>query len=232
MTLILLPNVLGPTDDIHQVLPASVDGAMAKLDGLIAESEGEGRRYLKRFQTKKKPHEMPIALLNEHTRKNDIDFLLEPLLEGETWGVVSDAGLPCLADPGAALVRRARTLKIPIEAISGPSSLTLALMLSGLPSQTFFFHGYIPKKPEEREQALRSWEKLGGVTHLFIEAPYRNQHTLQACLKALSKKTVLSVATNLTCADESVRTAAVEDWKEIEIGKKPTVFLFFSDHRI
>ncbi len=226
MKLYLLPNVLGPVEDAHLFLPPAVAPAVAQIDGLIAESEGEGRRYLKHFQTKKKPHLIPIALLNEHTPKEDYDFLLEPVLDGETWGVVSDGGLPCLADPGAALVAHARHLKIPIEAFSGPSSITLALMLSGLSGQSFFFHGYIPKKPEEREVALRSWEKTKGVTHVFIEAPYRNQHTFQACLKVLRPETQLCIATNLTLPDQWVETSPIRKWKEYMIGKRPTVFLF------
>jgi len=226
MTLFLLPNVLGPIEDINHYLPQNISQAVSQIDGLIAESEGEGRRYLKRFQTKKKPHEMPIALLNEHTPKQDMGFLLEPVVAGEIWGVVSDAGLTCLADPGASLVRRAQQLKIPIEVFIGPSSITLALMLSGLSGQQFFFHGYIPKKPDERVQALKNWEKMSGVTHVFIEAPYRNQHTLDACLKTLRKETLLCVATNLTLPDQMVHTAPVRKWKEVEIGKRPTVFLF------
>lgn len=228
MTLFLLPNTLGPVEDINGYFPSNVREVVSRIDGLIAESEGEGRRYLKRFPTKRKPHEMPIALLNKHTSKQELDFLLEPVLQGEIWGVVSDAGLPCLADPGAVLVRRASQLKIPIEALVGPSSITLALMLSGLSGQQFFFHGYIPKKPDEREQALRSWEKMKGITHVFIEAPYRNQHTLQACLKILRPETLLTAAINLTLPGQRVETAQVGKWKEFEIGKQPTVFLFHS----
>ncbi|MCC5832979.1 MAG: SAM-dependent methyltransferase [Chlamydiales bacterium] len=226
MTLFLLPNVLGPVEDIRNFLPKNVSEVVSRLDGLIAESEGEGRRYLKRFPTKKKPHEMPIALLNKQTAKDELDFLLEPLIEGEDWGVVSDAGLPCLADPGAALVWRARQRKIPVEALIGPSSIILALMLSGLSGQQFFFHGYIPKKPEERERALKSWEKIKGTTHIFIEAPYRNDYTLDASLKTLSPQTLLSVGVNLTLPDQIVQTALVGEWKEFEIGKRPAVFLF------
>lgn len=222
MTLYLLPNVLGPVEDVELFLPKSVAVAMSQIDGLIAESTGEGRRYLKHFSTKKKAHEMPIALLSE-----EVDFLLEPVQKGEVWGVVSDAGLPCLADPGALLVRRARGLNLHVEALSGPSSITLALMLSGLSGQHFFFHGYIPKTPEEREKALREWEKMRGVTHIFIEAPYRNQHTFQTCMKVLQKDTLLCVASNLTLSDQLVQMAPIGKWKEIEIGKKPTIFLFF-----
>lgn len=222
MTLYLLPNVLGPVEDIELFLPKSVAAAMSQIDGLIAESTGGGRRYLKHFATKRKAHETPIALLSE-----EVDFLLEPVLKGEAWGVVSDAGLPCLADPGALLVRRARQLDLAVEALSGPSSITMALMLSGLSGQQFFFHGYISKIPEEREKSLKEWEKMRGVTHIFIEAPYRNEHTLQSCLKVLQKETQLCVASNLTLTDQFIQTAPVGKWREIEIGKKPAIFLIF-----
>lgn len=232
MTLYLLPNVLGPVENIHDFLPHSVDLILSELDGLIAESEGGGRRYLKRFQTKKPPYDIPIALLNKHTSRNEIDFLLEPLLKGENWGLLSDAGLPCLADPGATLIRRAQQHKIKIEALSGPSSIIFALMLSGLPGQNFFFHGYIPKKPEERTEALRNWEKMKGVTHIFIEAPYRNEHTFKACLQTLHQETLFCVASNLTLEDQFVQTAPIGFWKEREkemvLGKKPAIFLFLS----
>jgi 16S rRNA (cytidine1402-2'-O)-methyltransferase len=227
MTLYLLPNLLGPASDHHFFLPASVDQAVSTLDGLIAESESEGRRFLKRFATKKRPHEMPIALLNKSVR--ELDFLLEPVRKGENWGVISDCGLPCMADPGAALVMRARQLHIPVELFAGPSAISHALVLSGLSGQSFFFHGYLSKKPEERAKELRQWEKLKGTTHLFIEAPYRNEHTLKACLEKLQPDTLLCVATSLTLPDQCVETLPVFLWKKKElpcIAKKPTIFLF------
>lgn len=226
MTLYLLPNVLGPVKDTSPFFPPAIADAVRHIDGLIAESEGEGRRFLKRFSTKKKPHEMPIALINKQMRPDEIDFLLEPLLSGENWGMVSDAGLPCLADPGANLVWHARKLNIPIEAFVGPSSITLALMLSGLSGQQFFFHGYVPKQPKERAKALKNWEKLKEVTHIFIETPYRNQHTFQACLSVFHPQTLLCVASNLTLPDQYVYTAPVSKWSHIELGKKPSIFLF------
>jgi 16S rRNA (cytidine1402-2'-O)-methyltransferase len=227
MPLFLLPNLLGHINEHQSFLPASVDAAVAQIDGLVAESEGEGRRYLKRFRTKKKPHEMPIALLTRE--KQDLDFLLEPIIRGETWGVLSDCGLPCLADPGATLVMRARELNIPIKAFSGPSSITLALMLSGLSGQNFFFHGYLPSQPADRSKALREWEKLKGVTHIFIEAPYRNLYTFKASLESLSPGTLFSVASSLTMPDEFVATLPIRLWKQMtipDIAKKPTLFLF------
>lgn len=230
MTLSLLPNLLGLVDDYQLFLPKSVDLAVATIDGLFAESEGEGRRYLKHFQTKKKAHLLPIALLNKHSSLKDLDFLLEPLLAGENWGLISDCGLPCLADPGAMLVQRARTLHIPIKAYVGPSSITLALIQSGLSGQAFTFHGYVAKQPIERKKELSEWEAVKKMTHIFIEAPYRNGHTLQACLETLHPTTRLCVAVNLTLKDEWIYTDSIAAWKtkNISLPKQPAIFLFLS----
>lgn len=238
MTLFLFPNVLGPVKDHRHFLPHSVDQAVSQIDGLIAESEGEGRRYLKRFETKKKPHLIPIALMSKKMigkKIEALDFLLEPILRGETWGVVSDCGLPCLADPGAALVMRARVRGIPIRAFTGPCSITHALMLSGLPAQNFVFHGYAPKNPQERRKVLKTWEKEKGMTHLFIEAPYRNIHTFQSCLDILQDTTLLCVASDLTLENEWIEVFFIKKWKEQDFQficnhffKKPTIFLFAS----
>jgi 16S rRNA (cytidine1402-2'-O)-methyltransferase len=231
MTLYLLPNLLGPIKEHSLFLPISVDQAVSRIDGLIAESEGEGRRFLKRFKTKKKPHEIPIALLTK--RKQEIDYLLEPILKGETWGVVSDCGLPCLADPGALLVKRAQQLHLPIETFSGPSSITYALILSGLSGQSFFFHGYIAKEPKARSSELSQWEKIKGTTHLFIEAPYRNMHTLHTLLTTLHPQTQLCIASSLTLPDQWIQTLPIANWRTLDpqkihphIHKKPTLFLF------
>jgi 16S rRNA (cytidine1402-2'-O)-methyltransferase len=233
MTLYLLPNLLGPVKDHHFFLPYSIDEILAQIDGLIAESEGEGRRYLKHFKTKKKPHEIPIALLTKE--KQDLDFLLEPVKKGEQWGVVSDCGLPCIADPGATLVTRARQLGIKVAAFTGPSSIFYALMLSGLSGQNFAFHGYIAKNSEQKAKELKLWEKIEKTTHIFIEAPYRNIQTLQACLDHLKETTVLCVAASLTLPEEFIETKTVKAWKlqniknvNLLIEKKPALFLFRS----
>lgn len=229
MTLLLLPNLLGPHPDHSCFLPKTVDKAMEKIDGLIAESEGGGRSYLKRFKTKKKPHLMPIALLNEHTPSDHMDFLLEPVVAGETWGVVSDAGLPCLADPGSALVLRARQLNIAIEAFTGPSSITQALMLSGLPGQHFTFHGYISR---ERERQLKTWQKIAQrqkQTQIFIETPYRNLVTFQDCLKILDPNTFFCVATDLTLPSQEVSVYPIKVWRHRplpQLSKRLSIFLF------
>ena len=145
------------------------------------------------------------------------------------------AGSPCLADPGALLVQRARQLNLMIETFAGPSSLTYALMLSGLSGQSFSFHGYIAKEPNLRIQELRQWEKIRGTTHLFIEAPYRNFYTFQAALSTLHETTQLCVASSLTLPDQWIHTDTISAWKRADIQKinhfihkKPTIFLFHS----
>src|SRR5262249_13098213 len=146
MTLFLLPNLLDETLAWEPFLPASVAAAVQSLDGLIAESEKEGRRYLRRFVNHERMAATPIRLLNEHTQPKEIGELLEPLIRGERWGLISDAGLPCIADPGAPLVLLAHEKKIRVETFSGPSSIVMALQLSGLSGQRFAFHGYLPRE--------------------------------------------------------------------------------------
>lgn len=223
MTLYLFPNLLWKGGDQQDFLPAPVFDAVNKIDGLIAESDGGGRRFLSRFRDDARV--VPIALLRE-----SLDFLLEPLLEGQSWGVVSDAGLPCVADPGSQLVAKARKRGVEIQAFSGPCSITLALMLSGLHGQNFCFHGYIAKDPQKREQELQQWEEQEGV-QIFIEAPHRNQHTLESCIKVLNPSTLLSVASNLTAPDQLVETKPIEQWQLLNLNKQPTIFLFHGNSR-
>ncbi len=202
----------------EDLLPPAVAAATARLDGLIAESDRAGRRFLSRYPTKKPAAQTPIALFDDPP-----EFLLEPVLAGEVWGVISDAGLPCLADPGSRLVRRARERGITIEAIPGPSSILLALMLSGLSTQHFTFVGYLKR---ERDDHIRELEQAEG-TQLFIEAPYRNQYTLEALVQTLAPDTLLSISCDLTLPGQLVITKPVSMWREKElpdIHKRPTVF--------
>lgn len=229
--LLLLPNLLGEAKFHEPFLPSSVDKAVASLDGLIAESENAGRRFLGRFETKKPAREIPIALFNEHTDAGDIDFLLEPLVQGECWGLISDAGLPCIADPGAKLVYRARQLGIQVQAFVGPSSILLSLMLSGLPGQRFTFHGYLAKEPEERKKQIQWLEREAlkqGYTQIFMEAPYRNMHTLEALVNVLHDDTFLSVAWDVTLQTQGVLTQPIKLWKKSplpNLTKRCAIFL-------
>lgn len=230
--LLLLPNLLGDMPHHGVFLPASVDRAVQSIDGLIAESEAGGRRYLSRFPQERKPHEIPIALYNLHTHANDADFLLEPILQGQRWGLVSDAGLPCIADPGYKLVARARELGITVQAFVGPSSITLALMLSGLPAQKFSFLGYLDKDPQQRQLQIKSLEKDARSdlsTQIFMEAPHRNDFTLEALLQDLHPETLLCVAWELTMPNQGVITQSVDSWRKMSqlpnLDKKPALYL-------
>lgn len=230
--LLLLPNLLG--DQRHQevFLPSSVAKAVLSIDGLIAESETEGRRYLGRFETKRPAMEIPIALFNEHTPDDHIDFLLEPIGKGERWGLVSDAGLPCVADPGSKLVWRARQRGIPVQAFVGPSSILLALMLSGLPGQRFAFHGYLDKEPSKRQLQIQKLVKTSSqerATQILMEAPYRNKHTLEALVNLLPDEALLCVAWDLTMPTQGVLSQPIRLWKKSplpNLEKKPALFLF------
>lgn len=228
MTLHLLPNLLAEGVDARLFLPSSVDQAVLSLDGLIAESMPGGRRYLKHFKTKVPIHQLPIALITE-----PVDFLLEPVLKGEQWGVVSDAGLPCLADPGSMLVRRAREKGLELKTYPGPSSLTMSLILSGLPGQRFTFHGYLPKEPAGRKEALialQTRSKQDKATQIFIEAPYRNAHTFAACLQTLHAQTWLSLGMNLTSPSQIMDTKKIHQWQQapLQLGKSPAIFLIYA----
>lgn len=232
--LLLLPNLLGEMPRHELFLPASVDRAVESLDGIISESEQGGRRYLKRFKTEKPAHEIPLALLNNNTPDSEIDFLLEPMQKGERWGLVSDAGLPCVCDPGAKLVKRAKELGIQVQAFVGPSSLLMALMQSGLSGQAFAFLGYPPREQKDRQTWLKKLEKNSkqdNATQIFIEAPHRNKHTIEDLLSTLDDDTQLCVAWDLTLPGQGILTMPVSRWKKSplpNIEKKPTIFLFQS----
>lgn len=228
-TLYLLPNFLSEDASFEESMPAILCDIVGKLDGLIAESPKEGRRFLKRMQ--RSPHEVPQQSLNEHTTNEDVEALLEPIKKGEVWGYVTDAGVPCLADPGASLVFAARKALIPVQTVVGPSSLLLAMILSGLPCQKFFFHGYLPKDPTLLGDALKKLEEHSlkeGVTELWIETPYRNQKMFDRLLKELRPSTWLCIASQLTSKDEFVNTQTIAAWKKgtpPNLDNRPTVYL-------
>lgn len=229
--LLLFPNLLGDHKHHEIFLPASVDKAVATIDGLICESEKEGRRFLSRFQTKKPAQEIPIGVYNEHTPDEDIDFLLEPIRAGERWGLISDGGVPCVADPGSKLVRRAKQSGIVVQAFVGPSSILLALMQSGLPGQRFSFQGYLKADEAGRLKDIKRLEALSKSeksTQIFIEAPYRNIHMINGLLSTLHDDTWLCVAWELTTPDQGIVSEPVSRWKKMplpNIEKKPAVFL-------
>ncbi|MBI3211843.1 MAG: SAM-dependent methyltransferase, partial [Simkania negevensis] len=217
--LFLLPNLLYSELEHHDFLPPRTDKLVSHLDGLIAESPKGGRAFLKRFTFPegRSFREVPIAILNEHTTKEEKKALVEPLKRGESWGMISDCGLPSLADPGADLVFEVRKLGIPIEVILGPSSLILALLHSGLGGERFAFHGYLPREIEPLKEKLLALEKRSlkeGETELFIEAPYRTEKLFYILLETLSPETFLSLSLDLSLPTQMVSTKKIKEWRK------------------
>ncbi|NGX63773.1 MAG: Ribosomal RNA small subunit methyltransferase I [Candidatus Anoxychlamydiales bacterium] len=232
MTLILLPNLLDENADIDLYFPKNLQDIVASLDSFIAEGEKNARKFLFKFLTRDQFQKLDIKLLNEHSTDDEIQDLLK-LCSNKKCGLISDAGLPCIADPGSKLVYLAHKNNIDVQAIIGPSSIFLALMLSGLNAQRFCFHGYLLRKEDELINQIKYLEdesKNKNSTQVFIEAPYRSDKMLNILRKTLKKDTLLSLSINLTSKDEKVITKKVKDFQktEISIGKTPTVFLFLA----
>ncbi len=233
--LLLLPNLLEETLPYEPFLPASVATAVSSLQGLIAESEKAGRRYLRKFVSHEQMAKTPLKTLNEHTQQKELDELLLPLERGETWGLISDAGLPCVADPGSDLVYLARQKNIHIETFTGPSSILIALQLSGFNGQRFCFHGYLPREIPLLEQKIKELEKNSRFeTQIWIEAPYRSMKMLELLKQILQPSTRLCIAVNLTAANQRVASQTVEKWVKVSfpIEKEPAVFLLDSHSSI
>ena len=240
-TLYLIPNSLGP-GALDEVLPASVRETTAQLDYFIAENAKTARAFLKLVSTThplgKPLQEIEIRELNINTAASELPSLLAPLLVGRNAGLVSEAGVPAVADPGADLVRLAHQKNIPVKPLVGPSSILLALMASGLNGQSFAFQGYLPTDSGQRANRLRQLEQRSRQekqTQIFIETPYRNEAMLEAIVNHCTSSTLLTVATDLTLETETVRTQPIQVWKnEVTAGrfpdfkKKPTVFLLLA----
>jgi len=229
--LYLIPSALGPaaTGDI---LPAGVQARVRALRYFIAEHPRTARAFLKTIDLGAPLSEVRIATLDEHTPPEALGELLQPL-EAEDGGLLSEAGAPAVADPGAALVRLAHARGLRVAPLVGPSAVLLALMASGLEGQRFAFHGYLPVDKGELARRLREHEadsRRLGETQIFIETPYRNDRLMAALVRTCDPGTLICVATDLTLATESVRTATVAEWRRASavIGKRPTVFLLLA----
>jgi len=231
--LYLIPVPLGPTAP-QESLPANVLTVIHPLTHFVVEQAKTARAFLKAAGTAKPLQELLLEELNEHTRDAALDRLLEPLRAGHDVGLLSEAGCPAVADPGANLVALAQKENIRVVPLIGPSSLLLALMASGLNGQRFAFQGYLPTKEADRSKTLRELEaesRKRMQTQLFIETPYRNRAMFDAVLQTCQPATRLTVATDLTLPGESVITKTIAQWKKQtppEIERRPTVFLLLA----
>lgn len=231
-SLYLLPNTLGDTA-AEAVIPAAALHRTRCLDYFIAENPKSARAFLKRVGSPLALQEILVERLDHNTRPADIPVLLEPVLRGRDAGLLSDAGLPAIADPGAALVRIAHEKGVRVTPLSGPSSIVLALAASGLEGQRFAFHGYLPVAKDELAAALKELERQSRrlrQTQIFIETPYRNDATLGVMLRTLSEDTLVCVAADLTLESELVRTQRTSEWrgKPPQLKGRPAVFLLLA----
>ena len=228
--LILFPVPIG-ADDIHLSLPSANLELLNSCHTFIVEELRTARRFLKKAGYAHAIDDTTFHLLNEHTSEADTAHYLDACLHGEHVGLLSEAGLPCVADPGMLVTRQAHRLGIEVMPLVGPSSLMLALMASGLNGQSFAFNGYLPVDKHERVQAIRRLEQRALKEHqtqLFIEAPYRNNQMLESLASTLHPETRICVACDLTLPSQYIRTLTARAWlKEraaIDLHKRNTVF--------
>lgn len=245
-TLYLIPNTLGNSEEgdnlLAHIIPEAVQKMSASLSHLIVENAKTTRAYLK-LLSQHCPLAHPLQAIEMHelninTPNDALQGLLAPLLAGHDVGLISEAGVPAVADPGANLVRLAHQHGITVRPLVGPSSLLLALMGSGLNGQSFAFHGYLPTDAAARSKRIKELEdrsRKEKQTQLLIETPYRNAAMLEALANNCQAQTLICVATDLTLNTESIQTRAAQTWKnQIQTGKtpdfhkKPTVFLFLA----
>ena len=232
-TLYLIPVTLGD-DNVTRALPPVVVNIARKLDTFVVENEKTARRFLDTIKTAKPLRELTLFTLNEHTAEKELPALLAPLLAGKDVGLMSEAGCPGIADPGAKLVELAHRRSIRVTPLVGPSSILLGLMASGFNGQRFTFLGYLPSEKAARVQRLKEVEQIShknNETQIFIETPYRNQHLLEDILANCQAETRLCMACNLSLDGELIISKTVAEWEKSELPnlhKQPTVFLLLA----
>lgn len=227
--LYLIPTTLGESGTTH-VIPSDVSAIVKKINYFIVENIRTARRYLRKLDPLADIDGLQFFELNQHTDSRIIEEYLNPIFEGFDVGIISEAGCPGVADPGAAVVKHAHVKQIRVIPLVGPSSILLSLMASGMNGQNFAFIGYIPVKPAERVKAIKEIERRSGnekQTQIFIEAPYRNTPLLNDLVNTLNDQTRLCVACDLTLATEYIKTQLVAQWKKgiPDLNKRPAIFL-------
>lgn len=230
--LYLIPSPLGDNDPA-EVIPAPTLALLQNIGCYVVEEVRTARRYLSKAGLKGHIAELEFHELNEHTTPAEVEALAGLFEDGRDVGLITEAGLPAVADPGSALVALCHRQGIDVVPQVGPSSLMLALMSSGLNGQSFAFLGYLPAKTDERRNAIKSIEKTSQAhrqTQIFIETPYRNDSMMADLLQVCQPSTRLCIAANITMPDAYIKTMKVSEWKKnkIEIGKRPCVFLILA----
>ena len=230
--LYLIPTTLGNMAETADVIPIKVNHIINTIDEYIVENEKSARHYLKKIGIKKPLQEIILHTLNQHTQSHEISTFLNNISKGKNIGIISEAGCPGIADPGADVVKSAHEKNIQVVPLVGPSSILLALMASGFNGQSFTFNGYLPKERGERVKRLKELEKISqqkNQTQLFIETPYRNTHLLEDIIASCDSRTKLCIACDITLPTEYIKTKSIFDWKNKlpDITKRPAIFLIY-----
>ncbi|MFY0482424.1 SAM-dependent methyltransferase [Flavobacterium sp. PLA-1-15] len=236
--LYLIPTTLGDTNNSDlskqtepmDVLPQTVKRAIDFIDTYIVENEKTARRFIKSIHPEKVQSSLKLSALNKHTEKSEHFSMIKPCLDGHNVGLMSEAGCPGVADPGAVIVKLAHENGIQVVPLVGPSSILLAIMASGMNGQSFAFNGYLPIDKSEKKSALKNLEKLSGdknQSQIFIETPYRNNKMLEDILQAINPTTYLCIACDITLPTEYIKTMRASDWKKakIDLHNRPTIFI-------
>jgi 16S rRNA (cytidine1402-2'-O)-methyltransferase len=230
-SIFLIPVTLGETD-ISKVLPAYNREIIRSIKHFIVENVRTARRFLKQTDVSINIDELTFYTLNKHTSKEALSDFLNPIQEGYSIGIISEAGCPAIADPGADVVAIAQQKHIPVVPLVGPSSILLALMASGFNGQNFAFHGYLPIDNEQRIKTLKTLEQRiysENQTQLFIETPYRNNKMAEEILKTCKPATKLCIAADITLETEFIRTKTIGEWKKgvPDLSKRPCIFALY-----
>lgn len=229
----LIPVTLGETNPL-EVIPITVKKIVESIDYFIVENEKSARGFIKSICPTKSQNNLILYVLNKFTDPADIPTFLDPCADGHNIGIVSDAGSPGIADPGAEVVALAHEKNIPVIPLVGPSSLLLAMMASGMNGQGFAFNGYLPINKQERKAEIKRLEKLSfekNQSQLFIETPYRNDSLFEDLLAILSPETKLCVGCDITLPTEFIKTQSIQNWKKAKIAlhKRPAVFIIHKE---
>jgi len=227
--LYLIPTTLGDNAPL-EVLPISVKKIIELVDDYIVENEKTARHFIKKISSGKSQPSLKINLLNKFTQESELPSFLNPCEDGKPVGLLSEAGCPGIADPGAEIVRIAHKKNIQVVPLVGPSSILLALMASGMNGQNFTFNGYLPIDNSERRKALKYLERESfnkNASQVFIETPYRNNKMLEEICSSLSPDTNICVATDITLPSEYIKTQTIREWKKtnVDLHKRPTIFI-------
>ncbi|MGB1307655.1 MAG: SAM-dependent methyltransferase [Oceanihabitans sp.] len=227
--LYLIPTTLGNNAPL-EVLPISVKKIIEQVDTYIVENEKTARRFIKSICPKKQQPTLKLFPLNKFTDASELPSYLEACLKGENIGLLSEAGCPGVADPGADIVKIAHAKNIKVVPLVGPSSILLAIMSSGMNGQSFTFNGYLPIDKGERKQELKQIERISfekNQSQIFIETPYRNNKMLEDICNTLGNNTQVCVACDITLATEFIKTKTVGEWKnsKVDLHKRPTIFI-------